>query len=82
MEPRDVLKKADALLVAGDAQGAVAYYKTVAQFYAAQGFALKSIAVWKQILAIPGFDAEARPQLITLYRSLGLEHDARALEEG
>ena len=81
MEPREVLKKADALLTAGDAQGAIAYYKTVAQFYAAQGFALKSIAVWKQIRTIDAHDADARSQLIALYRSLGLEQDARALED-
>ena len=85
-DPRGMLKKADSLLVARDVKGALVHYISVAQFYAAQGFALKSIAIWKQIRSIaqrenePTFDADARAQLITLYRSLGLQADAAAIE--
>ena len=81
-EPRAMLKKAEVLLTRNDIPGAVALYTSVAHFYAAQGFALKAVAVWKQVLAIAekhhnrAFDADARVQLITL------ETDARALEEG
>jgi len=85
-DPRAMLKKADALLVARDIHGAIAAYASVAHFYASQGFALKAIAIWKQIRGIAErenqhtIDADARAQLITLYRSLGLISDAEALE--
>jgi pilus assembly protein FimV len=86
-EPRAMLKKADVLLGAGDAKGAVDLYVRVAQFYGEQGFALKAIAIWKQIRTIAArelrdkaLDANVRAQLITMYRSLGLEADAHALE--
>jgi len=85
-EPRTMLKKADALLSSGDVRGAIAAYTGVAHHFASQGFALKSIAIWKQIRTLaqregdPSLDADARAQLIPLYRSLGLEQDARTLE--
>jgi len=85
-DPRGMLKKADSLLAGGNYREAVIHYMGVAQFYAAQGFALKSVAIWKQIRTIaarehdPRLDADARAQMIPLYRSLGLETDALALE--
>jgi len=86
MDPRATLKKADALLAGGNYREAAIHYMAVAQFYASQGFALKSIAIWKQIRDIAqrehdaNLDADARTNLIPLYRSLGLEADAAALE--
>jgi hypothetical protein len=86
MDVRAMLKKADALLGSGDIHGAVAAYTTVAHHFAAQGAAIKAIAIWKQVRTIaaresePTFDADARAQLITLYRSIALEADALALE--
>ena len=84
MEPREALKRADDLLKRGQAEEAADVYKRVALFYASQGFSLKAIALWKQIRQVaghvPALDAEARKQLIPLYRSLGLEQDARTLE--
>ena len=83
---RAMLKKADSLLSTGHALEAMTHYMAVAQFYTAQGFALKAIAIWKQVRSIatrenqPTFDADARGQLIVLYRSLGLEQDAVAIE--
>ena len=59
----------------------VAPHASVAHFDAAQGFKLKSVAVWKKVLARAPSNTDARAQVIALYRSLGLEHDARALEE-
>jgi hypothetical protein len=85
-DPRAMLKKGDSLLSASDIRGAIAAYTQVAQYYATQGFALKAIAIWKQIRAIAqrenelAIDASAKAQLITLYRSLGLEQDAVAIE--
>jgi hypothetical protein len=85
-EPRAMLKKGDSLLASGHAREAMAAYTSVAQHYATQGFALKAVAIWKQIRAIAireheaTFEADARTQLITLYRSLGLTSDAEALE--
>jgi hypothetical protein len=86
-EPRATLKKADSLLASGYAREAIAAYASVAQHYATQGFALKAVALWKQIRVIaererdPSLGADARTQLITLYRSLGLVSDAEALEK-
>lgn len=86
MDPRATLKKADSLLVARDVKNALIHYMSVAQFYAAQGFALKSIAIWKQIRSIAqrenelALDADARKALVALYRSLSLNADADALE--
>jgi len=85
-DPRTMLKKADALLGSGKPREAAIHYMAVAQLYAAQGFALKSVAIWKQIRTIAqrehdaALDADARANLIPLYRSLGLEADAAALE--
>ncbi|HEX4517779.1 MAG TPA: hypothetical protein VH054_29760 [Polyangiaceae bacterium] len=86
-EPRAILKKGDSLLASGDARAAMAAYTSVAQFYAKQGFALKAVAIWKQVRAIAvreheaTIEADARAQLVTLYRSLGLTSDAEALEK-
>jgi len=84
--PRYMIKKGDSLLAGGNYREAVIHYMAAAQHYAAQGFALKAIALWKQIRAIAQrehdakLDADARANLIPLYRSLALEADALALE--
>jgi len=86
--PRDMLKKADSLLAGGNYREAVIHYMAAAQSYTAQGFALKAIALWKQIREIAArnhdaaLDADARAQMIPIYRALGLESDAQALERG
>jgi tetratricopeptide (TPR) repeat protein len=81
------------LLKIGDLQSkmetyadAVATYERVGKFYASQGFALKAIAVYKQIREIiakhvPQLEdqyAHITPQLATLYQQLGLTSDALA----
>ena len=85
---RQLLKQADALLRVDDYDGALHVYREVARAYAAEGFALKAVAVWKQIREIIGrharakhaLDGEARAALIVEYRRLGLELDALAIE--
>jgi tetratricopeptide (TPR) repeat protein len=81
------------LLKIGDLQSkmdayadAVATYERVGRFYASQGFALKAIAVYKQIREIiakhvPQLDekyAHITPKLAELYQQLGLTSDALA----
>jgi tetratricopeptide (TPR) repeat protein len=81
------------LLKLGDLQSrmeayaeAVATYERVGKFYAAQGFSLKAIAVYKQIREIiarhvPQLDAKyahITPLLAELYQALGLTSDALA----
>jgi tetratricopeptide (TPR) repeat protein len=81
------------LLKVGDLQSkmeafadAVQTYERVGKFYAQQGFALKAIAVYKQIREIiakhvPQYDeryAHITPKLAELYQQLGLTSDALA----
>jgi tetratricopeptide (TPR) repeat protein len=81
------------LLKVGDLQSkmeaypdAVATYEKVGKFYASQGFALKAIAVYKQIREIiakhvPQLDEKyghITPKLAELYQQLGLTSDALA----
>jgi tetratricopeptide (TPR) repeat protein len=81
------------LLKIGDLQskmeaydGAVATYERVGKYYAQQGFALKAIAVYKQIREIiakhvPALEeryAHITPKLAELYVQLGLTSDALA----
>ncbi|HEY1693968.1 MAG TPA: hypothetical protein VGG39_17495 [Polyangiaceae bacterium] len=81
------------LLKIGDLQSkmeaygdAIATYERVGKFYASQGFALKAIAVYKQIREIiakhvPNLEepyAHITPKLAELYQQLGLTSDALA----
>lgn len=81
------------LLKIGDVQSkmdayaeAVATYERVGKFYSSQGFALKAIAVYKQIREIiakhvPQLEekyAHITPKLADLYQQLGLTSDALA----
>jgi hypothetical protein len=85
---RVLLKQGDALLKFEDYDGALRAYEQVARGYADDDFALKAVAVWKQIVEIIAKHApeqralyeEARASLIPLYRKLGLEDDALRLE--
>ena len=65
---------------------AIATYDRVGQFYSAQGFALKAIAVYKQIRElirkhVPQLEdryGHIVPKLATIYTQLGLTSDALA----
>jgi len=86
--PRDLLRRADALLRRGHASAALPLYAAAARLLAAEGSTLKAVAVFKQLREIAQkhsptddtFDAEARAALPTLYRALGLHADAEAVE--
>jgi outer membrane protein assembly factor BamD (BamD/ComL family) len=88
MGTRELLKQGDTLLRDGEPASAVDHYARAAREYADAGFGLKAVAIWKQVREIVrthlpnarALDAEARAALVTLYRSLGLESDAREVE--
>ena len=83
-----LLREGDALARAGQPEAALDRYAQVARWYVSAGFALKAIAVYAQIRrlvresapAATVFDDEARLELPSLYRMLGLDADAVAIE--
>jgi hypothetical protein len=88
LDARALLREADAATKAGDHRSALRVYARVARFYASAGFALKAVAVYRQVRAMlrehapdeAALDAESYGELLRLYRGLGLEDYARALE--
>jgi tetratricopeptide (TPR) repeat protein len=85
-DARTLLKIGDLQSKMEDFAGAVATYERVGKQYAQQGFALKAIAVYKQIREIiakhvPQLEeryAHITPKLAELYQQLGLTSDALA----
>jgi len=88
-DPNDVrtlLKIGDLQLKMQAFPEAIATYERVGKYYAAQGFALKAIAVYKQVREIvqkhvPHLEeryAHIAPRLADLYQQLGLVSDALA----
>lgn len=88
-DPKDVrtlLKIGDLYLKMEDYVEAITTYERVGQFYSLQGFALKAIAVYKQIREIihkhvPQFEdrfGHIVPRLAEIYTQLGLTSDALA----
>jgi tetratricopeptide (TPR) repeat protein len=78
-DPRDVriwLKIGDLHAKKNAKPEAVETYSKVAEFYSEQGFYLKSVAVYKQILKIDGSLVEINLRLAELYKQLGLLSDA------
>lgn len=86
-ETRFLLKLGDCCARTGDVAKAAATYLKVAQQYEAQGFYLKAVAVYKQVLKVYGRDSEGmgipREQiadvhhmLAALFARLGLSADA------
>lgn len=78
-DPRDVrvwLKIGDLYAKKGSKQEAIETYLRVAQFYHEQGFFLKAVAVYKQILKLDPRLVEVNLKLADLYRQLGLLSDA------
>ena len=55
---------------------AIDTYTKVAEFYSEQGFYLKAVAVFKQILRIDSEQVEVNLRLAELYKQLGLLNDA------
>lgn len=78
-DPNDVrilLKIGDLQFRRGAREDAVATYSKVARGYEEQGFALKAIAVYKQILSIDPNLTDLHGKLAELYVQLGLIPDA------
>ena len=78
-DPRDVrvwLKIGDLYAKKNDKMSATDTYSKVAEFYSEQGFYLKAVAVYKQILRIDPSQVSVNLQLAELYKQLGLLNDA------
>jgi len=78
-DPKDVrtlLKIGDLQTRNGDNAAATATYGKVADFYSEQGFFLKAVAVYKQILKIDPTLININTKLAELYHQLGLLSDA------
>jgi tetratricopeptide (TPR) repeat protein len=78
-DPKDVriwLKIGDLHAKKGAAADAVATYERVASTYSEQGFYLKAVAVYKQILKLEPRRVEVNLRLAELYKQLGLLSDA------
>lgn len=89
LDPKDtrtLLKVGDLQARMQDIEGAIGTYDRVGQHYAAQGFALKAIAVYKQIRELIKKQApeladkyaHVVPKLAEIYTQLGLTSDALA----
>jgi tetratricopeptide (TPR) repeat protein len=70
------LKIGDLYAKLGKKQEAAETYQKVAEFYSDQGFYLKAVAVYKQILKIEPRLVEVNQRLADLYKQLGLLSDA------
>ncbi len=78
-DPKDVrvwLKIGDLYAKKGSKQEAIETYLKVARFYHEQGFFLKAVAVYKQILKLDPRLVDVILKLAELYRQLGLMSDA------
>jgi pilus assembly protein FimV len=78
-DPKDVrvwLKIGDLYAKKGAKHEATETYLKVAKFYSEQGFYLKAVAVYKQILKLDPRLVEVNLKLAELYRQLGLLSDA------
>ena len=78
-DPRDVriwLKIGDLQARKGTAGQAVDTYSKVAEYYSEQGFYLKAVAVYKQILRLDPDLVDVNLRLAELYKQLGLLNDA------
>lgn len=82
--PADVrvwLKIADLYAKVGATEDAIHAYLRVGASYREHGFWLEAIAVYKRTLELDATDSEARPALAELYRLVGLESEARLVEQ-
>jgi tetratricopeptide (TPR) repeat protein len=78
-DPKDVrvlLKVGELQQKKGDDRAAAQAFEKVAETYAEQGFFLKSVAVYKQIVKLDPDDVRVNERLAGLYQQLGLMSDA------
>ena len=73
---RTLLKLGDVFAKKGDREQATKVYKQVAESYSEQGFFLKAVAVYKQILKHDQKNLEVTLKLAELYEHLGLTSEA------
>lgn len=78
---RSLLKIGDLHVRAGNRGTAIKTYELVATHYAAQGFFLKAIAVYKQILKLDPSRLDAQVRLGEMYEQLQLVSDAMSVFE-
>jgi tetratricopeptide (TPR) repeat protein len=78
---RSLLKIGDLYVRKGDRGSAIETYQQVADHYAAQGFFLKAIAVFKQILKLDPSRLDAQVRLGEMYEQLQLVSDALSVFE-
>lgn len=78
---RSLLKIGDLFVRKGDRASAIETYQTVADHYAQQGFFLKAIAVYKQILKLDPSRLDAQVRLGEMYEQLQLTSDAMSVFE-
>ncbi len=78
---RSLLKIGDLHVRAGNRGTAIKTYEIVATHYAAQGFFLKAIAVYKQILKLDPSRLDAQVRLGEMYEQLQLVSDAMSVFE-
>jgi len=78
---RSLLKIGDLHVRKGDRGSAIETYQSVADHYAAQGFFLKAIAVYKQILKLDPSRLDAQVRLGEMYEQLQLVSDALSVFE-
>ena len=75
-EVRSLLKVAELYQKKGDDKPAAQAFERVAETYAEQGFFLKAVAVYKQVVKIDPDDVRVNERLAGLYQQLGLMSDA------
>jgi tetratricopeptide (TPR) repeat protein len=80
-DARSLLKLGDLYTRKGDNRGAVSTYRKVAHQYSQQGFFLKAVAVYKQILKLDSGDLQATESLAEMYEMLSLTSDALSTYE-
>ncbi len=75
---RVLLKVGELYQKKGDDRMAADAFKRVAETYADQGFFLKSVAVYKQVVKLDAEDLRVNERLAALYQQLGLLSEAMA----
>ena len=73
---RTLLKMGDTYVKLGAKKESVDAYEKAANIYTEQGFFLKAVAVYKQILRVDASPPELHLRLAELYQQLGLVNDA------
>ncbi len=73
---RTLLKMGDTYVKLGAKKESVDAYEKAANIYTEQGFFLKAVAVYKQILRVDASPADLHLKLAELYQQLGLVNDA------